>query len=218
MTWEEGDPRLRFTTFGAVHFASLRPITVASYAPLVTSEAGPVIASATRPDGTITVIGFDPDRSDWPRQAGFGVFFRNVLEGARARRAAGGIAPGRLGEALRVPAPDGAEVIAMAPDGSTHRATARGGIAIVDVPAVPGVLTVEISGQPARRFALRNLLDAEESDLSARAELTIAGDEEGGGSVSEAREPLEAWPWIVLGLAIVLALEALWGTRKGAAA
>lgn len=219
MTWDEGDPRLRFTTFGTVHVGALRPISIASYVPLVTSEAGPAIASATRPDGTITVIGFDPDRSDWPRQAGFVVFFRNVLEAARARRAAGGIAPGRLGEPLRVPAEGGAEVIATAPDGSIHRATARGGIAIVDVPALPGVLAVEIAGQRLPRFALRNLLDPEESDLSARAELNVAleGDE-GDGPVREAREPLEAWPWLALALLVVLALEALWGTRKGAPA
>jgi hypothetical protein len=109
------------------------------------------------------VVGFDPDHSDWPRQAGFVIFFRNLLESARARRAAGGIAPGRIGDALRIPAPDGTEVTVTAPDGSEQRGVSRGGIAIVPVPAIPGRFAVRWCDQ---RFALRNLLDAEESDLN----------------------------------------------------
>jgi hypothetical protein len=217
MTWDEADPRLRFTSFAALHVASLRPLSLAAYTPLVTTDAGPAIASTSRPDGTITVVGFDPDLSDWPRQAGFVIFFRNLLEGSRGRRAAGGIAPGRIGEALRVPAPEGAEVVATAPDGSMHRSLARGGIAIVDVPALPGAIPVELAGG-VRRFALRNLLDAEESDLRARAELVV---DDGAGTAlaaREAEEPSEAWPWLALGLLVVLALETLWATRRGATA
>lgn len=215
MTWSEGDPRLRFTTFGSVHMAAVTPLALPSYEALVTTEAGPAIASFERPDGVVTVVGFDPDHSDWPRQAGFVIFFRNLLEAARARRAAGGIEPGRVGEPLRVAAPDGAAVIATAPDGTRHTATAHGGIAIVSVPPQAGVFTVQVG--ETERFALRNLLDAEESDLRARAEL-VSIDADGSGGVMEAREPTEAWPIIAVVLLVILVLEALWGTRKGAAA
>jgi Ca-activated chloride channel family protein len=215
ITWDESDPRLRFTTFGSVHIGSLRPLNLTSYEPLVTSEAGPAIASLERPDGSVTVVGFDPDHSDWPRQAGFVIFFRNLLESARARRAAGGIAPGRIGDALRIPAPDGTEVTVTAPDGSEQRGVSRGGIAIVPVPAIPGRFAVRAGA--TERFALRNLLDAEESDLSPRAELVVTNGAT-TGEVSEAREPLEAWPYVAGFLLFVLAIEALWATRKGAPA
>lgn len=219
ITWDEGDPRLRFTTFGSVHLASVRPITVPAYAALVTSEAGPAIASLVRPDGVVTVLGFDPDESDWPRQAGFVIFFRNLLESARARRAAGGIAPGRIGEPLRIPAPEGTEVVVTAPDGSVLQGVSRGGLAIVPVPAQPGIFTVRTTGASTRteRFALRNLLDPEESDLSTRVAFGTR-DGSANGAVSEAREPLEAWPYVAMGLLLILVLEALWATRKGAAA
>jgi hypothetical protein len=215
ITWDESDPRLRFTTFGSVHFSELRPLNLAAYTPLVTTDGGPAIASLERPDGAVTIVGFDPDHSDWPRQAGFVIFFRNLLEGARTRRAAGGIAPARIGTALRVPAPDGASIEVVAPDGSHVTGHARGGIAIIDVPPTPGVFAVRVGEQA--RFALRNLLDPEESDLSARVELEVT-DGRTSTAISEASEPRQAWPFLAIALLVLLALEALWATRKGAAA
>jgi len=215
ITWDDNDPRLRFTTFGSVHLSSLRPLSLAAYTPLVTTEAGPAIASLERPDGAVTIIGFDPDHSDWPRQAGFVIFFRNLLEGARTRRAAGGIAPARIGESLRVPASDGADIEVTTPDGTHLTGRSRGGLAIISIPPTPGVFTVRIGEQ--ERFALRNLLDPEESDPSARVELEVT-DGRTSTAVSEASEPRQAWPLLAIGLLCLLALEALWATRKGAAA
>ncbi len=215
ITWDESDPRLRFTTFGSVHVGALRPLTIPGSTPLVTTEAGPAIATLEGPDRVVTVVGFDPDHSDWPRQAGFVIFFRNLLEGARTRRAAGGIAPARIGTALRVPADDDATVDVVTPDGQHLTATAHDGIAIIDIPPTPGVFAVRVG--ELSRFALRNLLDPEESDLSARAELETT-DGRTTSTVSEASEPRQAWPFLAIGLAILLALEALWATRKGAAA
>lgn len=83
------------------------------------------------------------------------------------------------------------------------------------VPAIPGRFLVRAGA--TERFALRNLLDAEESDLSPRAELVVTNGAT-TGEVSEAREPLEAWPYVAGFLLFVLAIEALWATRKGAPA
>jgi hypothetical protein len=193
--------------------ASFRPLTGASARPLLTLAGGVAIASLSRPDGEIALVSFDPDQSDWPDQPGFVIFFRNLLERARARRAAGGIHAGRLGEPLRVPAPDGASVVVRAPDGHSETATSRGGIAIVPTRAVPGVYTAEIGHR--RLHALRNLLDPAESDVRPRARFETG---EGGAAVStaEAREPREAWPLLAGLLLAVLALEALWATRRNA--
>ena len=213
VSWDEGDSALRFVHFRDLHVAAFRPVTGASTRALLTLAGGTAIASLTRPDASVTLVSFDPDRSDWPDQPSFVIFFRNVLEHARQRRAEGGIHAGRLGEPLRVPAPDGTSVVIRAPDGSSETAVSRGGVAIAPTRAVPGVYTAEVGHR--RLHALRNLLDPAESDVRPRARFETATS---GGAVTtaEAREPREAWPWLAAVLALVLALEVLWATRRNA--
>lgn len=215
VSWDEAEGALRFVPFADVHLTSVTPLVLDGARTLVTTEAGAAIAAIDRPDGTTIVLGFDPDRSDWPEQPGFVIFFRNLLEDARRRRAEGGIAPGPIGEALRVPEADGVEVVVTAPDGTVSRAISRGDLAIVPVPAVPGIYRVESAGRT--RFALRSLLDATESDLSPRARFV---EHEGGPEVvtTSARAPTEAWPILAACLLCVLVIEALWATRRGAPA
>jgi len=210
LTWDEADPRLRFTSFRDVHLARLRPLEGAAARPLVTTSEGTAIAAVQRSNGESTILGFDPSRSDWPAQPSFVVFFRNLLERARERRAAGGIAAGTLGDPLRVPAPDGAEVSVETPSGETLEAVGRGGLAVVPVPAEPGVFSVSVDGVP--RFALRSLLDASESDLTPRLEVTEGG-ERAEGAVNEAEERAESWPWVAGMLLLLLLLEVLWASR-----
>lgn len=213
VSWDEGDPVLRFVRFRDLHVAAFRPITGASARPLLAVAGGTAIASLTRPDAEITLVGFDPDRSDWPDQPSFVIFFRNVLERARERRAEGGIHAGRLGEPLRVPAPDGSTVVVRAPDGRSETALSRGGVAIAPTHAVPGVYTAEVGRR--HLHALRNLLDPAESDIRPRARFET-GTAGGTVSTSEAHEPREAWPWLAGALLVVLALETLWATRRNA--
>ncbi len=213
VSWEEDDPRLRFVSFAGVHVAAMRPITGGGARTLVQTDHGALVSSLSHPGGEATLLAFDPDRSDLPDQPGFVILFRNVLERARVRRAEGGIRAGRIGEPLRVPAPDGATVEVSCPDGSTARGLSRGGVAIVEVPAVPGVFTATVGRR--RLFALRSLLSPSESDPSPRARfVTRAGGVE--VEVQEAVAPREAWAWLAGVLLVVLMLEAAWATRKGA--
>lgn len=213
VTWDEEDARLRFITLSDVHLGSIRPVLGPAARTLVSTGAGAAIASIARPTGETTLVSFDPAQTDWPRRPSFVVFFRNLLERARRRRAEGGVPPGTLGEPLRVPAPDGEPVVVHSPDGETLRADSRGGVAIVPVGAVPGVYRVEAGGR--ERFALRNLLDPAESDVRPRLELTRGG-EVGEGAIAQAEEHREAWPWFAGLLLLVLASETLWATRRGA--
>jgi len=214
VTWDEGDPRLRFVSMAEVHLASVRPLRGAAGRALVTTDRGPAMVSLSRPSGETTVIGFDPMRSDWPRQSSFVVFFRNLLEHARQRRAEGGVAPGALGEPLRVPAPDGAEVEVETPSGETRSALSRGGVAVLEVPAEPGVYRV--STPDGERHALRSLLDRSESDVRPRLTFTEGGAET-ETELARAEEHAESWSWVALLLLLVLAAEALWATRRARA-
>lgn len=213
VSWQEGDARLRFVPFADVLVRAQRPIPTGSAQSLVQTDQGTLIASITRPDGQVTLLAFDPDASNFLDQAGFVVFFRNILDGARSARAEGGVAAGRIGESLRVPAPEGTTVEVLSPDGSTARGRSRGGVAIVDVPAWPGAF--EVRSERRRLFALRNLLSPAESNPSARARYT-SGTGGTATSTQESATPREAWAWLACALLVVLTLEALWATRKGA--
>lgn len=215
VSWDEEDPRLRFVSLADVHFAAIRPVRGASARALVTTDAGPAIASIVRPNGETTIVALDPAQSDWPADPSFVIFFRNLLERARARRAAGGIAPGRLGEPLRVPAPDGERVTVETPSGTDISAISRGGVAIVPVPPEPGAYRAGAAGRELH--ALRNLLDASESDVRPRLEMTRAGRAASGGAV-EAEEHSEAWPWFAAALLALLVADAVWATRRTRAA
>jgi hypothetical protein len=215
ISWDETDARMRFLRLSDVHLADVRPIQGGAAHALLTTDAGTVIAAVERADGETTLVSFDPDAGDWSAQPSFVIFVRNLLERARRRRADGGIAPGALGEPLRVPAPDGAEVRIETPGGRVRLGRSRGGVAVVEVPAEPGVYRARFGGR--ERQALRNLLDADESDLRARAVFTQADGRE-ATLREEAAPPTELWPWIAGALLVLLVLEALWATRKGAAA
>lgn len=213
VSWEDDDVRLRFVSFAGVHVVSMRPIVGGEARALVQTDQGTLVASLTHPGGEATLLGFDPDQSDLPDQPGFVILVRNILERARTRRAEGGIRAGRIGEPLRVPAPDGMVVEVRCPDGSTARGLSRGGVAIVEVPAVPGVFEASVGRR--HLFALRNLLSPSESDPSPRARfVTGAGGVE--VEVDEAATPREAWAWLAAALLLVLTLEAAWATRRGA--
>jgi hypothetical protein len=212
--WEEGDPRLRFVALGEVRLEAARTVRGGLPA-LVAADVGAVAAVQERPSGETTILAFDPARSDWPARSSFVVFLRNLVERARARRAAGGIAPGRCGEPLRVPAPEGVTVEVESPDGETLRAVSRGGVALVAVPAVPGVFRVR-SGE-RRSFALRSLVETGESDVRARVRFVATSGGNAVTRVDAARATThEAWPFAVGALLVLLVLEALWATRRGA--
>ena len=210
VSWDEADASLRFVSLADVHLGAIRPIRGAASRPLVQTDRGVAVASISRADGETTVLSFDPVEGDFARHASFVVLFRNLLERARRRHAAGGIPAGRLGEPLRVTAPAGDQVVVTAPSGATFRAVSRGGVAVLPIGAEPGAYGVEIGRR--RLVALRNLLDEEESDLTARARFTRGG-RHAAANFATAHEPTEAWPYFALMLLALLAIDAIWETR-----
>ncbi len=213
VTWDEDDLRMRFVQMSDVHLGAIRPIHSPAARTLLSTDQGAAIASIERPDGETTIVSFDPAQSDWTQSPAFVVFFRNVLERARRRRAEGGVPAGAVGESLRVPAATGSRVEVETPSGRTLEATSRGGVAVVAVPPEAGVFEVKTEGRTL--FALRNLLDPEESDLSPRARFT-RGDREAVGAAA-ATEQEESWPYFAGALLLLLLFEGLWATRKAAA-
>src|SRR5690606_36458363 len=105
-SWVESDPRLRFLTFDGVRIVRARRLAPESpRAELVRTRDGVVIADASSPGRTVTIVGFDVAASNWPLTASFVLFVRNVAELARAERARLVPHAARAGEPvpLRVP-------------------------------------------------------------------------------------------------------------------
>ena len=109
-SWESGDPRLRFLTLDGVHVVRSAALDAhGSGASLVRSSSTTLVADASVPGRTVTVVGFDPGASDWPLKASFVLFVRNVVELARLHRAQGAAGPARTGDPARVAVPAGVD-------------------------------------------------------------------------------------------------------------
>ena len=214
VSWDELDPALRFVQLADVHLGEARPVESPVGRGLVRTRAGVVAARVERPAGESTVLAFDPDRSDWPRQPSFVVFVRNLIERARAHRVAGGLAPGGLGDPLSIPSRAGQELRIRTPDDQTLAVDAQGELTVVPIDPTVGLYGIERDEQ--QLVAFRSLLDRTESDLTAR--IATGGREANGDAiVLEEVAPVELWPWLAMTLLALLLLETLWATRRGAA-
>jgi hypothetical protein len=191
---------------------------------LVSTARGVAIGVLPRVDGDITIVSADTDRGPWARTPGFVIFFRNLMEQARAQRAAGGIATGEVGEALRVVARDGVPVSVLTPEGRTLEASSHAGVALVPVPPVAGAFVVRVGDHA--QVGLRHVLRAEASDLRPRASVGAGAGEASDAGAAErtnASGPdtvaVESalYPFFALALLLVCALEVAWATRKEAA-
>lgn len=161
------DARVRFVGVADVHVASARPVRMdAGSVALVTSTAGVLIAARDTAAGSATLVGFDPDASDWPLRPGFVFFLRGATEHARARRQALSLEARRTGAVVRVAA-RGAETVRVRGEGYTRDLPVHAGVAVWSDTARTGVFTLDRGAGP-ERVAL-SLLDPTESALAPAA-------------------------------------------------
>jgi hypothetical protein len=128
-SWSEVDPRLRFLTFDDVHVREAQLAENAGARALVRSSEGALIVDAGDPARMVTLVGFDPAKSDWPLRASFVIFLRNITEAAKVHRDKLQAGSASMGEPLRVPLPQGTtEVTVTVPDGSKRTVRAADGL------------------------------------------------------------------------------------------
>jgi len=180
--WDRDSPYLRFVQFADVHVArsaALRPGP--GTRTLVESPEGPLLVLTPRAEGDVLVIGFDLMDSDWPLRASFPIFIANVL--AEVRRTRGGAFRGAVatGTEVRLPVPaDAGEVTVTTPSGRKHVVpVAVGGVTFTETTEV-GFYEVRAddskrSETPPVQYFAAALLDAEESDIAPRRNLSLAG-------------------------------------------
>ncbi len=184
---------------------------------MVQSREGTLIADASSPGRSVTVVGFDVGDSNWPLKASFVLFMRNVVELARSHRARGAEAPARVGEAysLRVPI-DVAEVDLESPGGNRQKLTARDGLCVVPNLAKAGFYFASYAGKnPGSALFAANLTSERESDLRPRELPTRQGHPLSARTARELASAVTDWSWLLAALALLLiALDVWWVTRK----
>jgi Aerotolerance regulator N-terminal/von Willebrand factor type A domain len=221
-SWAEGDARFRFLTLDGVGVAHATPLAAEGSAALVRSSEGALVADASPPGRSGTLIGFDVGDSNWPLRASFVLFVRNVVELARTHRDHGA-GSGRAGEALRIAVPPGVERVKVdgPPAGArptSREAAARAGLAVVSDVRRAGLYHVSWQGTtPGSTLVAVNLTSERESDLRARLDpSTVVG-------ARVALTPVVAdahadWSYLAAALALgLVALDAYWLTRRARA-
>jgi Ca-activated chloride channel family protein len=215
-SWDGSDPRLRFLTLDGVHVARSHPLgREATGGALVRAGGATLIADASIPGRTVTMIGFDVGDSDWPLRASFVLFVRNVVETARVHRAGGAGAAPATGQPLRIAVPAG--VTSVRVDGPSLRdldLPAKDGFAIVPAVRRAGLYRVRwLSPHVGGRLVAVNLTSADESDLRGTAGPVV----DGGAPIASAAPAADAhreWSaWVALVAALLLALDVAWLTR-----
>ncbi len=216
-SWENGDPRLRFLTLDGVHVVKATPIAAqGAGASLVRAGTATLVADASTPGRTATVVGFDVGESDWPLKASFVLFVRNLVEVAKLHRAQGASAPVRTGDPLRIAVPSGVtSVHATGPGMADHELAAKGGFVVVPGIERAGLYRVRWTSPRIGDVAVAaNLTSDRESDVRARPVHIEAA----GGAAPVAANVQNAhneWgTWLALLATLVLAFDVYWLTRR----
>ncbi len=217
-SWVEVDPRLRFLSLDGVELRSAHRLEADTpQAALVQSRAGTLIADASSPGRSITVVGFDVGDSNWPLKASFVLFMRNVVELARSHRVRSATAPARVGEAysLRVPI-DVSEVDLESPGGSRQKLTARDGLCVVPNLSRAGFYFATYAGKtPGSALFAANLTSERESDLRPHELPTRQGHALVARSAADLASAVTDWSWLLAALSLLLiAFDIWWVTRK----
>jgi hypothetical protein len=217
-SWAEVDPRLRFLSLDGVELLRAHRLEADSpQAALVQSRAGTLIADASSPGQSVTVVGFDVGDSNWPLKASFVLFLRNVVELARSHRVRGAEAPARAGEpySLRVPL-DVSEVELESPSGSRQTFSAREGVCVLPNLPQAGFYFASFEGKTkgSALFAA-NLTSERESDLRARELPLGQGRPVALRGAAELTASVVDWSWLLAAVALgLIALDVWWVTRK----
>ncbi len=213
-SWTETDPRLRFLSLEQLRVSSARKLELeGARAALVRTREGALIADVSSPGRMGTLLAFDLGDSDWPLQASFVLFIRNITELARAHRA-GGSQPGlRTGEPVTLRVPLDVESVDLTyPNGRREAIRVHDGVAIAPPTGHTGFLLAAWAGaRPDNTLIPANLASESESQIEPRR-LRIAPSPRLAATLTPSPEKLD-WLFGALALALIF-LDLAWLTRR----
>jgi hypothetical protein len=217
-SWETGDPRLRFLAFDGVLVSKAAQLKAqGANTSIVRTSNSTLIADATVPGRTITIVGFDVGESNWPLKASFVLFVRNIVELARLHRAQGIAGPARTGEVLRIAVPTGTDKVTFSGPNLAERDVAvKLGFVVVPPLERAGLYKLRWTApHVGGALVAANLTSEHESDVRPRAVQADAG---GGNATAipaqKIPESHNEWgAWLALLAALVIAFDVWWLTR-----
>jgi len=222
-SWDTADPRMRFLSLDGLHVATARLLSPEGKSQeLVRTQAGPIVTDISTAARSGTLVGFDVGQSDWPLQASFVLFVRNLLEQARLHRNNGLTGPARVGQPMRVTLPIsatdvtvtdplGKEIAVVAPGrrGASAAARTEG---LVILPHVERVGLYRFAWQGAQAGTMvvpANLTSVAESDVRQR---TLPS-ESSAVSVRSSDDRPDAhneWVWVLALCALAFIVFDVW--------
>lgn len=183
----------------------VRPLTGAKV--LVNGSDGPMVVATDQGGRRSLYLSWNALDSDFPLQVSFPIFVSNAVQWLTGEGRAGGEEGGlsvRAGQPFNIASPAGAKTLTLArPDGGRETLDASSGMAVVRTANRVGTYTV--SGPKSKTEVAVNVLNEDESDITPRATLDLAGKAVAaqGATVVLA----ETWRWLLLAALLVLCCE-----------
>lgn len=220
VSWDRDHPSLRHAALDSLIIPKSRKVSVGVDAPakvIASTQDGPAILEVTDGPTRSIVVPFNPARTNWPFDPGYILFIVESMNyltdtGLDART----VKPGEtLAEVLplgvtdvRLSLPDNTRLeLVPAPDGSVSYKPVRAiGIHTISWIGDSRPTDIVVDGR-VRRPVAANLLDPDESDISASTSLAMAREIVQGEAEATARKRMKLWPWVLLAALGVVMLE-----------
>lgn len=216
LSWTRTDELLRQVDLEPLRFADVAALEAPDDAEvLALTDVGPIIVRVAEAGAEHVVIGFALSRSNWFLQPGFVIFMQNAVEGL-----AEGGGRGRqvtTGAPVTVPARPGvASVTARSADGVGTPLVSRVNEGSATFAGFSRAGLYALEGVAGESTLAVNLLSDAESDCRGRDSISVNRSRQLADSIDKAA-PRELWPWAVMAMLALLALEWLVWLRRTAA-
>lgn len=217
--WDESHPVLRYVAVETVQILQWLKLTLPPQAEvLMEGESGPILAMLTQDGRQYLIAGFGILTKDeisgapmlntnWVAKAHFPVFFYNAIQYLAGSLAPTGVRSIRPGEPMEFPVPEGAKSLQIHRPDSTIDTIPTEGFATANYARtrLAGIYRAEPAVEGHDCYAV-NLFSAKESDVAPKKTLTLSGEKlEASEGLSRVNKPV--WPWFLLGILAVLAIE-----------
>lgn len=223
--WDETHPILRYVAVDTIQVFRWLKLTLPPKAvSIIDGESSPVLATLSDGGRRFLICAFglltEDDvtgepmlNTDWMTKVHFLVFVYNAIGHLSGSLSPTGMENIRPGSPIEFPAPDGEDELRIRrPDGEVDRVVI-GGFETVNYARTRrlGVYTAT-PGVPGRDAFAVNLFDADESNVQPKNTLVLSGQQVAASSgITRVNKPV--WPWILLGLLAILAIE--WAIYNG---
>ncbi len=171
-------------------------------------NSGPAVVLSQVGAGTFVWVGFDCLKSNWPFESSFVLFCYNVMDYLGMQVTDAHAAQLSVGEPILIRGLiPGVEAALSAPhqDDVTVTTDEQGSLRFPETDRV-GVYTVALADEAPKTFAV-NLLNADESCVTPRTDLTLSGQTVSAQETVMARANQPLWPWAVIVALMFVCIE-----------